>query len=167
MTQNQNNQNQGNEVAVSPGNQPGIAVKSQANNLLQSIELDPNSIPDLDDAEVLPIDLLANYWTPENKGEKKRVYFDSIKTRQVVPDPKDPEVVADLPVAFFYEKSKGEIKTVCNASKRLIAVIENTGMQRGTAIEIEYLGKKKNSTNEFKSDDWSVKPLILKAKQNG
>lgn len=142
---------------------PKLEVEAKHNGMLQSVDLNPDNIPDLDDMEVLPIDLIPNYWTPEEKGEKKRLYFDAITTRQVVPDAENnPDVIIDLEVASFFEKMKGQpIRTVTNASKRLVACIVNARMERGTAIEIEYLGKKKNSTNEFKSDAWSVKPLVL------
>ena len=138
-----------------------ILHQAPSSNGLMSIDLNLESIPDLDDATVLPIDLVSRYWSPDTKGDVKRMYFDKIEVRKVS-EKENPEVLQDLAVAFFYEKVQGQVNTVCNASKRLIAVIENQSIMRGTPLQITYLGKRKNSTNEFKSDDWDVKPLILK-----
>jgi hypothetical protein len=133
--------------------------------MLTPVDISGGELPDLDDATIVPLDLSTSYWTPVNKGESKRVYFDCIRN---VPynDPKQgDDVVIDLQTAFFFESKAGEVKSYSNASKRLIAAFENNHMERGTPIIITYMGKKKNSTNAFLSDDWSVKPLMIKAKQ--
>ena len=116
--------------------------------------------PDLAAADVIPIDLMADYWTPEKEGEEKRVIFVEVKNRTVVSQ-EEPGEVIDLSCAYFATQENGEIKTVSNGSKRLVAALENFGAQRGMPFLITYLGKKKNATNSFKSDNWSVKPLRL------
>lgn len=131
------------------------------NTNLTAIDLNNADLPDLDEADVIPLDLSSSYWTPKETGESKRVYFDAIKIVQVQ-DTNDKEVVFDLPCVFFFEKSKGEIKTFSNGSKRLVAIMERNHIERGTPILITYLGKKRNSTNQYMSDDWSVKPLVIK-----
>lgn len=142
-------------------NQDNQVEKTATPSLTMTVDMSNGDLPDLDEADVVPLDLASSYWTPQQPGEFKRVYFDDIKVMQVQ-DNNDKEVVFDLPCAFFFEKTKGEVKTYCNGSKRLVAIMERNHIERGTPILITYLGKKRNSTNSFMSDDWSVKPLILK-----
>lgn len=154
-----------NELALVEKNS-SLTVQNNGDLGVQAIDVNSGNLPDLEDADELPLDLMSNYWSPALPGETKRVFFDSIKTR-AVQDQQNPEVVIDLPCAYFFEKVKDkngvpEIKTISNGSKRLVAAIENNNIQRGTPLVIEYLGKKRNATNSFSSDDWSVKPLILK-----
>ncbi len=115
-------------------------------------------MPDLDGAQVLPLDLSSEYWTPLNVGEAKRLIFVKIEDTQVQ-DINDASVVLNLPCAFFLEKSSDGVKQIRNGSKRLIAALEN--LTPGTPLQITYRGKIGNKTNAFKSDNWSVKPLML------
>lgn len=131
---------------------------------MQVVDMSTGSIPDLDDAQEVPIDLMSDYWTPENPGEHKRVYFDCLKEREVK-DFNDENITTTLLCAFFYEKEKDKpAHVISNGSKRLVGLLENLNIQRGTPLLITYLGKKKNTKNNFKSDIWSVKPLIVKVK---
>lgn len=123
------------------------------------VDLSANDLPDLDDAQVLPMELTTLYWTPEKPGESKRMYFDCVKFREMPAKEEggQPEI---LPCAHFYEKVDGEVIAICNASKRLVAAIEGSFVKRGTPLIVTYQGKKKNSTNAFQSDSWSIKPLV-------
>lgn len=119
------------------------------------------SLPDLSKAVEMPLDLMSDYWTPENPGETKFVFFDRIDVSQVLTQDESP-VLIDLECAYFLEQdSRMEIKSVRNGSKRLVGALLAQNVQRGTALKITYLGKKKNRSNAFKSDSWSIKPLIL------
>lgn len=140
------------ELAVAPGNGTSLAI----------VNLDHGNIPDMESAEPLPFDLMSDYWTPTVMNESKRLVFDSIKIRRVKDQQSD--AIIELPCAFFYEKIEGVIKTVANGSKRLVGVIENYEIERGTPLLVTYLGKKKNATNSYQSDSWSVKPLMIKVK---
>jgi hypothetical protein len=108
---------------------------------------------------------MADYWTPEDKGESKRLFFDKIATRPVK-DIQNEDVTIELECAFFLEQTtdnKGnvEVKSISNGSKRLVGALVANKIQRGTPLLITYLGKKKNSTNTFQSDSWSIKPLTI------
>jgi len=116
--------------------------------------------PNLEDASVLPMDLMSTYWTPETPGESKNVVFSHIDDSELI-DPDSGEIKM-LRTAHFFEQKNGEISSVRNASKRLVGAIESSKIVRGTPLRISYLGKKKNVNNAFKSDDWSVKPLLIK-----
>lgn len=141
-------------------------VKSQTSIPMESIDIN-KGFPDLTNAQEVPMDLMSDYWTPEKAGESKKVFFDSIRER-LVRDQQDPNVLIELPCAYFFEPdTEGKAKTISNGSKRLVGVIEAFGIQRGTPLLITYLGKKKNASNQYHSDQWSVKPLILNIGING
>jgi hypothetical protein len=112
---------------------------------------------DLSKLEVASVDLSQQYWTPEKVGEKRRMFFSSVQER-IVQDQKTGEDVL-LPCAVFIEPVDGEIRTVVNGSKRLVAVFENNEIAVNTPVQITYKGKKKNRTNGNMSDDWSVVTL--------
>lgn len=113
----------------------------------------------LEKAQPAPYDLMSEYWTPANPGEVKRVIFDRIEN-SIMEDEKNGEIV-ELKCAFFYCKENGVTKCIRNGSKRLVGSLENQHIQQGTPLQITYLGKKTNSTNAFKSDNWQVNPLIV------
>lgn len=136
-----------------------IATSEESVQKFQLVNLDSGTIPDLQDAKEIPFDLMSDYWTPEKEGESKRLVFDSIRTRLVKDIQSDDTI--ELDCAFFFEQTNGQIKTVCNGSKRLVGVIESYKIQRGTALLITYMGKKRNKSNSFFSDIWSVRPLII------
>ena len=93
--------------------------------------------------------------------EKKRVFFiDIVSTNSI--DPASGENV-ELSSVRFLEKQGDAFRTIRNSSKRLVAAFEVfSGDIKGQPFEITYEGKKRNSTNSFLSDNWSVRPLILK-----
>lgn len=120
-------------------------------------------MPNLEDAAVLPLDLSVEYWTPANAREAKRAIF--VKIEEVMmQDINAPEIFAPLPCAFFLEKTEDGVKQFRNGSKRLVAALEN--VSSGTPLLLTYLGKVRNKTNQFHSDNWSVKPLILSINGN-
>jgi len=133
-------------------------VSTTTQNSLSVVNLSGN-LPDLSTAEAYPFDLMSDYWTPELPMESKRVFFDKISTRPVLAQESD-EII-DLECAFFIEQTKEGIKTISNGSKRLVGAIQASQIQQGTPLLITFLGKKKNSTNNYKSDSWSVKPLRI------
>jgi hypothetical protein len=112
---------------------------------------------DLSKLEVASVDLSQQYWTPEKVGEKRRMFFSCVQER-IVLDQKTGEDIL-LPCAVFVEPIDGEVRTVVNGSKRLVAVFENNEIAPNTPVQITYKGKKKNRTNGNMSDDWSVVTL--------
>lgn len=137
-------------------------VAAPATRGLQVIDLDNLAdLPDLNDCDELPIDLSVEYWTPERPGEARRMVFTGVNIRQTL-DSETAEVHT-LPCAFFlYKTPDGDIRTVCNASKRLVGAMENNNIRPGTPVNVQYIGKQKNKTNAFQSDQWSIKPLMIK-----
>lgn len=128
-------------------------------------DLSRNELPSLKDAQELPIDLCGNYWTPETPGEFKRMFFVEIKSQKVLSATGNGELI-DLDCATFLEQTEdGTIQTVTNGSRRLVGILEqyvdNGLIRNGTPLKITYMGKRKNKTNTFQSDNWSVKPLRI------
>ncbi len=118
------------------------------------------NIAALDGATVAPIDLMSNYWTPQKEGESKRVIFDRIDTTMVLSNDGTGELI-ELECAFFFIKEGETVKRISNGSKRLVGSLQAARITNMMALEITYIGKKQNASNGFKSDNWSVKPLIL------
>lgn len=138
-------------------------VQTTNNATLPSYDL-AGELPQLADAKVLPADLTSEYWTPENAGDFKLCFFQEIKSSTYVDEASGEEI--ELPCAILLSQDKnGDIKTLRNGSKRLVASLQDAldshKISAGTPLRIEFLGKQKNSTNAFKSDRWSVKPLIV------
>ncbi len=128
------------------------------------VDLSAAELPDLRNAEVLPIELTTLYWTPEQVGETKRVYFDCIAFKEMPAlEGGTGEAGRILPCAFFFEQTDEGVVRLCNASARLVGALEGNFVKRGTPLIIIYKGKVKNSTNAFKSDSWSIQPLNPKA----
>lgn len=139
-------------------------AKQEGNLLVKAYDLG-GALPNLhNEAKELPIDLSSSYWTPEQVGEQKRGFFQRIEIATYV-DEKTGEAI-ELPcVIFIAQNENGEVTTLRNGSKRLVASIEeavNDGrITQGMPLIITFLGEQKNKTNSYKSARWSVKPLIV------
>lgn len=127
-------------------------------SLTQNVSVFDGDLPSLETAKVAPISMNSEYWTPEKVGEKRRLFFLDLRVEAVI-DAQSGETV-DLTVLYFVDSNKNVIR---QASRRLVGVFENriNSLRPGMAFEIEYLGKKKNATNSFQSDHWSVYELYL------
>lgn len=125
-------------------------------------KFDFRHLPDLQEAEAEPIELSGEYWTPEKEGETRRLFFVGLQMENVL-DMESGET-RDMLVAQFAEKRNGELRAVRNGSRRLVGIFESfeKSIKPGDAFEIKYLGKRKNTTNSYKSDNWSVKRLVVR-----
>lgn len=143
-----------------------LALKEQESSFeIQAADLNKSDLPSLEDAQELPVDLCGNYWTPEHAGEFKKMFFVEIKPQKVLSATGTGELI-DLDCATFLEQTEdGTIQTVTNGSRRLVGILEqyvsNGIIRNGTPLKITYMGKRKNKTNNFTSDSWSVKPLRM------
>jgi len=146
-----------------------IATREQSAYQIATADIsDSAGLPNLQEAKELPIDLSGNYWTPEKEGESKRMFFVEIKTQQVLSATGTGELI-DLECAVFLEQRDDKaVQTVINGSRRLVGILEqyvnNGTIKQGTPLLITYLGKRKNKTNSFHSDTWSIRPLIINIK---
>lgn len=122
-----------------------------------------NTLPDLSKGEAAPVELLGEYWTPMQVGETKRVFFYDIDENLNI-DPQSGEY-REQPTVRFLTQVDGDYRLIRNSSSRLVGIFQQlqNRIKPGDAFEIKYLGKKKNSTNAFSSDTWSVKQLFFNA----
>ena len=142
-----------------------VTREQESSFAVQAADLSKNDLPSLEDAQELPIDLCGTYWTPEKPGEFRKMYFVEIKPQKVLSATSTGELI-DLDCATFLEKSAdGTVQTVTNGSRRLVGIleqyIENGSLKSGMPLKITYMGKRKNKTNNFQSDNWSVRPLRI------
>ena len=107
---------------------------------------------DLKTAVKSEINLVPEYWSPQQEGESKRLYFMQISNLENINEETGEQKI--LRTISFYDPTKKCIVT--QSSARLIGVFEHNMPVAGEAFEIVYEGKKKNTTNPFLSDRWSV-----------
>jgi hypothetical protein len=120
-------------------------------------------LPDLSKATAAPLELTGEYWTPEKEGEVRRMFFKEICQEVAIDVASGKDI--ELSVAYFVEVQDGNKKVIRQASKRLTGALETLKIASGMPLEITYLGKKKNKTNSFMSDNWSIKPLFIEGQQ--
>lgn len=122
-------------------------------------------LPNLHKAQTSQRELSSEYWTPENDGEYKVGVIVGIKAENYTNE-QTGEVI-ELPCMLMLSQNEdGSFNTIRNGAKRLVATIENAvtsgEISLGqTPVKIEYKGKTKNKTNQYLSDRWSIKPIIL------
>ena len=149
------------ETSVVPATGTQIAKGSDIQPTFPVVDLDTaTELPNLEDAEVMPLELSSEYWEPGVEGEVKKVVFSHIEDASM-PKRDAPGEFALVPTAFFYEQRDGSIVLIRQASKMLVASIQNNAVRRGTPMQIIYTGKKKFKNGNM-GDTWSVKPLLIK-----
>ena len=106
-----------------------------------------NNLPDLAQATPEPVEMSGEYWTPEEVGESRRLFFFGLNVRE---RRRYGAARRELPVVQFVEgDGKGGVRSVRNGSRRLVGIFESfaQSIKQGDAFEIIYLGKKKNKNN--------------------
>lgn len=122
---------------------------------LQTVDLS-KELPDLSKAKKSDFTIGMEYWNPEKEGENIRAFFAGFDTIRV-PDLNDKEIIVDLRVARFVYQIDGKKHMICNGSARLVSNLENHDIVTvGTPMEIIFLGKKKNKSNNFSSDTFEI-----------
>lgn len=129
-------------------------------DMIYNVGVFTGHLPDLSSAEAAPLELTGEYWSPVREGESRRMFFNEVRIEKASDMQSGMDV--DLLVAYFVEVRDGKKIVVRQASRRLTAVFEAFAdrIETGDPFEITYLGKRKNKTNQFMSDHWSVKPII-------
>lgn len=115
-----------------------------------------------DDVQVQEIELAGQYWTPEEKGENKIVAFLGIHDRTTVDE--DTGEAKKLPTVKFAALVNGAVTQLYNASTRLVGIFEDPMYKPGQKFLVTYVGKKASTKSGYKYDDWSVKPVVSRAK---
>lgn len=86
------------------------------------------------EAKEIPIDLSSSYWTPEREGDNMRGFFQRIENATYTNE-RTGEVI-ELPcIIFVAQNQNGEVTTIRNGSKRLVASIEEAVMMAESLLE--------------------------------
>jgi hypothetical protein len=121
---------------------------------LQSLNLSP----EINNLQPIGIDLIMDYWNPEQIGESKKVYFFGYQMLDM-PDRNTGEA-KPLECAILIEWVEGAGWTsIANGSVRLVSWLKRANIQKKDAIQITYRGKQQNKTNNNSSDTWSLHRL--------
>lgn len=132
------------------------------------------ALPDLSKYKANPVNLEAQYWTPEKANEKKNAVFMGILENCELPSFDDPSVKIRKDAAYFTElvpvlDEKGEVKSKDGkieykaqifrcAQSRLVSTFRT--QTPGNVFEIVYVGKEKNKTNNFSSDKFEIYQML-------
>lgn len=125
----------------------------------------PDRLPDLNKkGQAVPIELTSNYWSPDEVGDSIRGFYQGIESSEYE-DRKTGEMI-ELPcVRIMIQDKAGNISNIRNGSIRLVSSIqenvERGRIQVGSAIQITYMGTKKNKKNENISAQWSIKTVFV------
>jgi len=159
-----------NEIAiVKPNENRTIAVADEKRIPLATFDINNASdamLEAISNAPQMNFNTKAEYWTPENKGERKRLIFQFIaekeKTKNTMSE--DPEYVF-LDVAYFVELKKDE-KTgkmhqqmLKNASTVMVSYLQNNYIPKHAILDVEYQGKKRSKKGGFSFDDFAFIPV--------
>lgn len=123
----------------------------------------PENLEDLTEYEVSSISLVPEYWTPEEVGEFRNLYYYGVEL-QPVADFNDPDKTVELECVVFADVSTGAPRAVVNGSKRLVACFRNLALATETPVKVIYIGRKKNRQNNNESDHWDIHLIARKAK---
>lgn len=98
-------------------------VTSNATALIPNADAFEGQMPDLSKAQPAPLEISSEYWSPKEKGEKRRMFFMDLRSEKSIDEQSGQDI--DLLVAYFVEPVDGRKRVVRQASRRLTAVFEN------------------------------------------
>ena len=129
-------------------------------------DFDIMDLPDLENAPVVPLSLVEDYWSPETKGESRKLAFLGTKTVEIpaMDGPNAGEMKEVTYAEFVERQADGTGKMVTSAAARLVGFFTDRDVPRGTFWHIIYDGKVQNKTNAFKSDAFRINMIIVPKK---
>lgn len=98
------------------------------------------------------LNLVANYWSPSNKDESRKLIYIETKVLKSINEDTGEEKL--LNTCVFVDALTKEV--IHQSSARLVGVFEREMPLPGEVFEVVYLGKIKNTTNAYMSDSWAV-----------
>ncbi len=149
----------GDDSNITAVEDPGTAIApATEQQIVKFAPSDPGDLPNLDEAPDIGVDLVSTYWSPEEIGEKRRMFFTHFAIAEYT-DEESGEVI-NLECVYFVEMINDVKTSISNGSTRLVSAIKSAvkslGVKPFQAMEITYKGEKKNATNSYKSDTWSI-----------
>lgn len=136
------------------------------NEIIKKIE-DNSTLVCLEQAEVVPLPITVEYWSPQAPGESKRVYVAGIQPTEIL-DIQKGEIKTLSAVYLLEVTAEGQVKKWMTAAAVLVGAISEA-IRRGqiipgtdkTPVKITFLGKVKNRTNAMMSNRWEILPLVV------
>lgn len=124
-------------------------------------------LPSIQKTQAANVPLQVEYWSPEKEGEAKRGWILGVEPQEVA-DMETGELKLLESVLFVEETADGKKARFFNASRILVANVK-AAIMRGevvpasilTPVQITYLGKKKNRSNQRLSGRWEILPLVV------
>jgi len=116
------------------------------------------SLKQLSKAKRKPIGAMPLFWSPEKKGEEKRVIFLEIAKDFEIPDYNNMKKTVQKDVVAFLEVREEKAHLLTCASTRLVSFFKSTG-KKGDAYEVVFVGKLKNKTNNNLSNHFEIFPV--------
>lgn len=126
-------------------------------------------LPSIQLTQAANVPLQVEYWSPETEGEAKRGWILGVEPQEVA-DLETGELKLLESVLFVEETADGKKARFFNASRILVANVKSA-IARGEIIpasllcpvQITYLGKKKNRSNQKMSGKWEILPLVVRS----
>ena len=129
-------------------------------------------LPSMEKLELLPVNLSAEYWSPQAVGEVKIAMFAGIEFGRMVKSFSNPNELVPLDCCKFVEEvliknEKGEVtgrkfQTFFCGQSHLVSLFKT--LPQGGVYQIVYTGKRKNKTNSNMSDNFEV--FVMLPKEN-
>ena len=127
-------------------------------------------LPSKENLEVIPVNLSAEYWSPQAIGEVKEALFVGIKAGRMVKSFKNPnelvpldccEFIEEIPVKDSEGKTVGrQFQTFFCGQSHLVSLFK--GLPAGGVYQIIFTGNKKNKTNPHISNTFEVFAMLPK-----
>jgi hypothetical protein len=110
--------------------------------------------------KVRDLNLVPDYWSPEQSGETKLLIFWEFLRNDEIPDMNDPNktVIKDSCIFIEVKSDKKKVFLKCSAT-RLVSVMRFAA--KGEVYQVTFVGKKKNKSNNYMSNVFEVYPLEL------
>ncbi|CAA7195424.1 hypothetical protein [Chryseobacterium potabilaquae] len=123
-----------------------------------------NEMPNLHEAAESPRELTSEYWTPEKEGEYKVGVIIDLRDEPCLTE--EGETIMLPCIVMISQRQDKSFETIRNGSKRLVAAIESAldggeVVMGQTPVKVSFVGKKKNKSNSYSSDRWSVRSIII------
>ena len=129
-------------------------------------------LPSKEKLEVVPVNLSAEYWSPQAVGEVKEALFVGIQAGRMVKSFNNPNELVPLDCCEFIEevtvrddsgKEVGrKFQTFFCGQSHLVSLFKT--LPQGGVYQIIYTGKRKNKTNSNMSDNFEV--FVMLPKEN-
>jgi len=149
------------KTSTANGTQPDTAlVLATSPSIVATAQVNLHEdLPDLRQVQVKPLNLMMDYWTPQEAGECKTLIFMRVQPDDPIPDFNDPSQTVQRDCAYFIEQTEQGFQILRNASSRLVSMARH--FLEGQIYQVTFQGLRTNKTNSNKSNFWAIQPVML------